>query len=234
VSNADGEAGDREVLAFDLYGTLLDPIAIASELGQVLGDADGREAARLWRLKQLEYTFRLTAMGQYEDFGWVTERALGFALAALGVSLPAGQARRLVELYDYLQPFPDAAPALRGLAERGYELAVLSNGTPAMIGNCLANSGLSEFFGHRVSVDEVRVFKPSPVVYRHAAGRLAVPIERVRLVTSNAFDSVGASAAGLRTAWVNRSAAPFDTIGAQPDLTVPALDQLPAALADAR
>jgi hypothetical protein len=30
---------------------------------------------------------------------------------------------------------------------------------------------------------------------------------------------------------VNRSAAPFDTIGAPPDLTVPALDLLPAALA---
>ena len=44
------------------------------------------------------------------------------------------------------------------------------------------------------------------------------------------FDSVGASAAGMRTAWVNRSAAPFDTIGAQPDLTLPALDRLPAAL----
>jgi len=44
VSNADGESGDREVLAFDLYGTLVDPIAVASELGQVLGDADGRDA----------------------------------------------------------------------------------------------------------------------------------------------------------------------------------------------
>ena len=53
---------------------------------------------------------------------------------------------------------------------------------------------------------------------------------RVRLVTSNAFDCVGAGAAGMRTAWVNRSAVPFDTIGAQPDFTVPALDRLPAAL----
>jgi 2-haloacid dehalogenase len=75
------------------------------------------------------------------------------------------------------------------------------------------------------------VFKPSPVVYRHAAGRLSVPVGQIRLVTCNAFDSVGASAAGMRTAWVNRSAAPFDTIGQQPDLTVPALDRLPAALA---
>lgn len=217
-------------MAFDLYGTLVDPIAIAGELGRLLGDADGREAAGLWRSKQLEYSFRLTAMGRYEDFCWVTARALDFALASVGGRLPDGQAERLVELYDHLRPFPDAVPAMRALADLKYELAVLSNGTPAMIGNCLDNSGLGEFFGQRISVDEVRAFKPSPVVYRHAAERLSVTAGQVRLVTSNAFDCVGASAAGMRTVWVNRSAAPFDTIGAQPDLTVPALDRLPAAL----
>jgi len=221
----------REALAFDLYGTLVNPIAIAGELGRILGDSDGREAARLWRLKQLEYSFRLTAMGRYEDFGWVTSRALDFALASLGARLAEGQLRRLAELYDHLEPFPDAVAALRALAGLGYELAVLSNGTPAMIANCLGNSGLGGFFGQRISVDEVRVFKPSPVVYRHAAGRLSVPVGQVRLVTSNAFDCVGAGAAGMRTAWVNRSATPFDTIGQPPDLTVPALDRLPAALA---
>jgi 2-haloacid dehalogenase len=113
----------------------------------------------------------------------------------------------------------------------GYQLAVLSNGTPAMIRNCLGNSGLGDFFGQQISVDEVRVFKPSREVYQHAAGRLSVPVGQVRLVTSNAFDCVGASAAGMRTAWVNRSAAQFDSIGQPPDLTVPALGQLPAALA---
>ena len=223
---------DREVLAFDLYGTLVDPLAISSELGRILGAADGGEAVRLWRLKQLEYSFRLTAMGRYEDFGWVTSRALDFALASFGARLPNSQAQRLVELYDRLQPFPDAVPALRALVAMGYELVVLSNGTPAMIGNCLVNGGLAEFFGQQISTDEVRVFKPSPVAYRHAADRVSRPVGQVRLVTSNAFDCVGASAAGMRTAWVNRSAAPFDTIGQPPDLTVPALDRLPAALAD--
>ena len=117
----------REVLAFDLYGTLVDPIAISGELGQVLGEPDGGEVARLWRSKQLEYSFRLTAMGQYADFRWVTARALDFALASIGVSLPDGQTQRLTELYDRLEPFPDAAPALRTLAGSGYVLAVLSN-----------------------------------------------------------------------------------------------------------
>jgi 2-haloacid dehalogenase len=221
---------DREVLAFDLYGTLVDPIAISSELGEILGESDGGEAARLWRLKQLEYSFRLTAMGHYEDFRWVTARALEFALGSVGASLPASRVEQLIELYDHLRPFPDAAPALRALTDNGYELAVLSNGSPAMIRNCLGNSGLAEFFGQLISVDEVRVFKPSPVAYRHAARRLALPIGQIRLVTCNAFDSVGASAAGMSTAWVNRSAVPFDTIGQQPDLTVPSLDRLPAAL----
>ncbi len=222
---------NREVLAFDLYGTLVDPIAISSELDRVLGGSDGQEAARLWRLKQLEYSFRLTAMSRYEDFRWVTSRALDFALASVGIRLPDEQARRLVELYDHLQPFPDAVPALRALASMGFELAVFSNGTPAMIGNCLENSGLTGFFGQRISVDEVRVFKPSPAAYRHAAGRLSRSAGQIRLITSNAFDSVGASAAGMRTAWVNRTDAPFDTIGSRPDLTVPALDRLPAELA---
>jgi 2-haloacid dehalogenase len=231
ASATNGSAGRRELLVFDLYGTLVDPVAIAAELGQLLGEAGGREAAGLWRAKQLEYSFRLTAMGRYEDFRWVTARALDFALASVGARLPEGQAERLVELYDHLRPFPDAAPALRALAGLGYELAVFSNGTPEMIGNCLGNSGLGEFFGQRISVDEVRSFKPSPVVYRHAAERLSVPAGKVRLVTSNAFDCVGAGAAGLHTAWVNRSGAPFDTIGADPDLTVAALDRLPAALA---
>ena len=222
---------DREVLAFDLYGTLVDPIGISSELGRVLGGSDGGEAAGLWRLKQLEYSFRLTAMSHYEDFRWVTSRALDFALASVGARLRDEQVRRLVGLYDHLQPFPDTAPALRALAGMGFELAVFSNGTPAMIGNCLENSGLAGFFGQRISVDEVRVFKLSPAAYRYAAERLSRPAGQVRLVTSNAFDSVGASAAGMRTAWVNRSGAPFDTIGAQPDLTVSALDRLPAELA---
>jgi FMN phosphatase YigB (HAD superfamily) len=56
----------------------------------------------------------------------VTSRALEFAFASTGVSLPGEQARQLTGLYDELPPFPDAVPALRALAGLGYELAVFS------------------------------------------------------------------------------------------------------------
>jgi 2-haloacid dehalogenase len=60
-----------EVLVFELYGTLVDPQAIAADLSELLG-TDGGEVARLWRAKQLEYSFRLTVMESYRDFGEVT------------------------------------------------------------------------------------------------------------------------------------------------------------------
>jgi hypothetical protein len=67
-----------EVLALDMYGTLVDPIRITTALDQVApGDSD--RLAALWRSTQLEYTFRLAAMGAYEDFELVTRKALDHA-----------------------------------------------------------------------------------------------------------------------------------------------------------
>jgi HAD superfamily hydrolase (TIGR01493 family) len=60
-----------EVLVFDLYGTLVDPLAIAADLTELL-DTGGSEVSRLWRAKQLEYSFRLTVMDSYRDFRAVT------------------------------------------------------------------------------------------------------------------------------------------------------------------
>jgi 2-haloacid dehalogenase len=186
----------REVLAFDLYGTLVDPLALSSELGRVLGDSDGREAARLWRLKQLEYTFRLTAMSRYEDFRWVTSRALDFALASVGARVPSEQAQRLVELYDHLQPFPRRRPRAAGARRHGVRASGAFQRDPRHDQELPCQQRSGGFFGQRISVDEVRVFKLSPVVYRHAAGRLSVPVGQIRLVTSNAFDSVGPARPG--------------------------------------
>jgi 2-haloacid dehalogenase len=64
-----------EALAFDLYGTLVDPLRIAQQLERCLGSA-AQGTADLWRRKQLEYSFRLTAMQRYEDFEQVTAKAL--------------------------------------------------------------------------------------------------------------------------------------------------------------
>jgi 2-haloacid dehalogenase len=207
-----------EVLVFDLYGTLVDPLAISAALAENLPEEVAAEVARTWRQKQIEYSFRLTMMQRYRDFEWVTARALDFALLAHGMRLPDAAYGRVLERYDAPEPFPDVEPGLRLLAEAGHQLYVLSNGSPEMLQRCLLNSGLVDHFTAWISVDAVGAFKPVPEVYRHAATILGRPVDDLRLVSCNPFDVVGGKAAGMRTAWVNRSGGPFDTIGEWPDV----------------
>jgi 2-haloacid dehalogenase len=220
----------RDVLVFDLYGTLVDPLAISAELERVLPPDDARLLARTWRAKQLEYSFRLTVMQRYQDFGWVTERSLEFALLECGLDMSSTERAEALARYDALEPFPDVIPGLEMLATMGHETALLSNGSPSMLSACLGNSGLRAHLPQVISVDTVRAFKPHPAVYRSAARALNRPVGETRLVSCNPFDVNGAAAAGMRTAWINRSGGPFDTIGAQPDVTVASLTELASVL----
>ena len=215
-----------ELLAFDLYGTLVDPIGISDALRARLPDDDALAVAQLWRTTQIDYAFRLTIMERYEDFAWVTARALEFALDACGHALSADEQRALMDQYDALAPFPDVLPGLRSLQSRGVEMMVLSNGSERMIRACLQRSGLAPSFSRWMSVDEVRAYKPDPRVYRRAAEVAGRPIGEIRLISSNPFDIAGASAAGMRTAWVDRSARPVDRLGAAPDRVVARITDL--------
>src|SRR4249920_1164127 len=65
---------------FDAYGTLFDVHAAIGRHRAAVG-ADADRFSDLWRSKQLEYTWTLTAAGRYEDFWELTQRALDFAFA---------------------------------------------------------------------------------------------------------------------------------------------------------
>lgn len=213
-----------EALAFDLYGTLVDPLRIWRQLERDLGESAVR-AAEVWRMKQLEYTFRLTAMEQYQDFEQVTRLSLDYALAAVGHDLGHEQRQALLAEYDRLEPFPDVLEGLRQLAS-AHTLAVFSNGTPRMLQAVVQSAGLADWFRALISVDEVRTYKPSPRVYQHAARRLGRPLAEVRLVSSNPFDVIGAAAAGMQVAWVDRAAGLFDPLAERPALVVATVSEL--------
>jgi len=218
-----------EALAFDMYGTLVDPLGIETRLEPHVGP-DASRIARSWRETQLRYTALLTVMGRYENFRWVTARALDHALAAAGSELGGEAKRELLAAYDELEAFPDVRPGLERLRAARHELFVFSNGTADMIERVVATAGIGDCFQDHVSVDEVAAYKPSPRVYRHAAERIGRPIGAVRLVSSNPFDVIGAASAGMRTAWVDRATAAFDPLGPRPELTVRELGELTQAL----
>ncbi len=79
------------VLAFDVYGTLIDTAGVTEELRDIIGDrAPG--FAQLWRDKQLEYSFRRALMQNYADFSVCTRQALEYTGKQLGVALSVSPA----------------------------------------------------------------------------------------------------------------------------------------------
>ena len=218
-----------EALAFDMYGTLVDPVGISKQLERYLPEQALR-LSEVWRQKQLEYTFRLAAMERYEDFEQVTRNALDYALAVVGRELRSEQKDALIAQYNNLERFPDVEPGLERLKEAGHQMIIFSNGAPHMLQALMDAAELRPYFQGFVSVDEVKTYKPSPKTYRHAARRLERPIGEVRLVSSNPFDDIGAETAGMKSAWVDRSGGLFDTLGSPPEIVVGTLTELADAL----
>ena len=215
-----------KAFVFDAYGTLFDVHSVV-EAGRAV-TADPQALSTLWRQKQLEYTWLRTLMGRYEDFWAVTEAALRFALNRLGIRAGEESVRRLMDAYLSLATFPEVKGALAALADT--PLGILSNGSPPMLEAAVRSSGLGGIFRHVLSVDAVRAYKPSPVVYELGTQVFGLPAGEILFVSSNAWDVSGAKAFGYRCCWCNRLGAPMERLGVSPDLEVRGLDEILAKL----
>lgn len=220
-----------EAVAFDVYGTLVDPLEMQERLRPTVGEGLAEPVAKLWREKQLEYAFRRGLMRRYENFDVCTRQALDYAAQALGIELSDAERERLIEEYVSLSPFPDVAPGLEAMKEAGHDLVAFSNGVEATLRTLLERAGILPLLDGVVSVDDLSSFKPDPEVYRYLCRRLGRSPSEVRLVSSNPFDVIGAENVGLKTAWVRRNPnTPFDPWGVDPDLVVGDLPTLASKL----
>lgn len=219
-----------EAIAFDVYGTLVDPLEIGGRLRPIVGEL-AEPMAKLWREKQLEYTFRRGLMHRYENFDVCTRQALDHTASVLGIELSADDRGRLIEEYGSLSPFADVAPGLQEMRSPGRTLVAFSNGVEATVRALLERAGVLPLLDDVVSVDGVSSFKPNPEVYAYLCRKLDKPTSEVRLVSSNPFDVIGAKSAGLKTAWVRRNPdTPFDPWDIEPDLVASDLQDLAARL----
>ena len=208
---------------FDAYGTLFDVHSVV-EAGRVI-TGDPVALSTMWRQKQLEYTWLRALMGTYADFWVVTEAALRYTIRRLGLTASEAQVRRLMEAYLSLACFPEVKAALRPLA--GRPRAVLSNGTPSMLAAAVTASGLTPLLEHVISVDRVKTYKPSPLVYALGPETLGVSAGELLFVSSNGWDVAGAKAFGYQVAWCNRTGAPEEELGVRPDLVIDSLEKIP-------
>ena len=191
---------------FDAYGTLFDVhAAIARHRGAAGPEAD--RFSEIWRTKQLEYAWLLSAAGHYVDFWTLTERALDYAFARMP-SVDRALRARLLDAYFKLEAFPDARAALSALKAKGMRTAILSNGNPRMLEGAVTAAGIGADLDAVFSVDTIRIFKPRREVYALVTDAFRLAPAEVAFVSSNRWDVMGATAFGFRCVWVNRANAP--------------------------
>jgi 2-haloacid dehalogenase len=215
------------VCIFDAYGTLFDVHAPVLQAAGGLGDKAASFTLH-WREKQLQYTWLRSLMGVHADFWQITSDALDHTMATFGIDdRPLHQ--RLMALYLTLDAFADALPCLSQLRGRGMRMAILSNGSPAMLDGAVRAAGLASVFEKVISVEEVGIYKPSRRVYRHAQQKLALAAPQdVCFVSANSWDAQAAASFGFQAVRINRSATPPDHIPGRPAIELRTLAELPA------
>jgi 2-haloacid dehalogenase len=164
-------------------------------------------------------------MGDYTNFWHVTGDALDYAMATHGLSDVRLRAQ-LMDVYLSLNAFSEVKQTLETLRERGYQTAILSNGSPEMLVSATRSAGIYSLFDALLNVDTVGVFKPDARVYRLATEHFDVRPDQVAFQSSNGWDIAGASYFGFKTIWINRYKKQRETLPHGPAAEVSSLDAM--------
>ena len=226
--------GDLHAVAFDLDNTLWDvgPVIVRAEqsLHAWLRANCPRITERLSAEDMLAARERLARSEPHNAHDFTYLRIAALAAHARECGYEQAVAERAFEVFftarNDLQPYPDVRPALERLLLR-YALASLSNGNAD-----LQLIGLARFFSVSLNARQIGVAKPHLRCFRQLAADLRVQPRNILYVGDDPFlDVQAARAAGLRTAWMNRSRAPWPAELAPADLNVADCMQLADLLA---
>ena len=156
----------------------------------------------------------------------MTADGLDFAISAVG-GVDDGIRQKLLDAYMTLDAYPEVRDVLASLKEGGARLAILSNGSPAMLDAAVTSSGIADLLDASLSIEDVGVYKPDPKVYQLAVDRLGVASDEISFQSSNRWDIAGAKAFGFRCVWINRFGQPDEFADISPDHVLTSLSPLP-------
>lgn len=198
------DAGSVDVLAFDIFGTVVDwHGSIAREMAQLHPQVDGDAFARAWRAGYQPAMARVRS----GELGWTLiddlhRMILDAILPQFGLEhLDEAARSHLNRVWHRLDPWPEAVAALQRLKRR-YVLATLSNGNIGLLTRMARRAGLP--WDCVLSAEVFRAYKPDPATYLGVAKVFDLQPQQVMLVAAHHDDLAGARACGLRTAYIER------------------------------
>ena len=212
-----------KAIIFDAYGTLFDVNSAAEKCKDKIGDK-WEGFANFWRTTQLEYTWLRSLMKRHKDFWQVTEDSLDKSMNAFKID--KSMKNELLNLYKVLNTFPEVKDVLNKLKEKNYKLAILSNGTPALLNELVKSNNLDNIFDDIFSIEEVGIYKPDAKVYDMPIKKYKIQKEEVVFLSANTWDISGGGNYGYSSIWVNRNNSIFDNLDYKPKDEVKNLNQL--------
>ena len=202
-----------KAIIFDAYGTLFDVNSAAEKCKGKIGDK-WEDFANYWRTTQLEYTWLRSLMNRHKDFWKITEDSLDKSMKFFKID--NSMRNDLLDLYKVLSPFSEVKETLNKLKKKDFKLAILSNGTPSLLGNLVKNNNLENIFDDIFSIEEVGIFKPDSKVYELPVNKYNIKKDEILFLSANTWDVSGGGNYGFNSVWVNRNKNIFDNLDYQP------------------
>ena len=212
-----------KAIVFDAYGTLFDVNSAAERCKSKLGNK-WESFANFWRTTQLEYTWLRSLMKKHKDFWQVTEDSLDKSMKVFNID--NNLKNELLNLYKILSPYPEVKKVLTNLKEKKFKLAILSNGTPKLLGELVKNNNLNNLFDDLFSVEEVKIYKPDSRVYDLPIKKYNIKPNEIIFLSANTWDVSGGGNFGYNSIWVNRNKSHFDNLDYLPKNEIVNLTQL--------
>lgn len=211
-------------LIFDINETLLDMDQVKSAVASALGND---ALVPLWFSTLLHYSLVETTYERFHDFSDIGAAAMVMVGHSQGITLDMETARSyIVPAMTSIPPHPDVITGLTRLKKAGFSLVALSNSSKAGLAHQLENAKLAPLFDSILSVESVRKYKPSASVYHWACNQIAAKRQDTMMVAAHGWDTSGAKAAGLLSAFVARPGKMEYPLGLPADMTVKDIQHL--------
>lgn len=219
------------VIVFDVNETLSDMSGLGATFASLGLSPD---LAATWFSGLLRDGFALTVTGANPDFAALARQSLHGVLQARGVDDVDAGVDTVMGAFTQLPVHDDVVEAVRTLAAAGIRLVTLSNGSTSVAQGLFERNGIADCFERLLSVADARAWKPAKSAYEYALAQCGATAAETMLVAVHPWDIHGACAAGLSTAFVNRTGVPYPDYFDPPDVQVTSLVQLVATLVRGR
>ncbi|MBU2976703.1 haloacid dehalogenase type II [Alteromonas sp. C1M14] len=214
-----------KVIFFDVNETLLDLTAMKESVGEALNGR--RDLLPLWFSTMLHHSLVDSTTQRFHTFGEIGVAALLMVAEIEGIPLTQKQAKEaIVTPLRSLPPHPDVRAGLQKLKDKGYTLVSLTNSSNKGVYTQFKNADLLSFFDQRLSVEDIKKYKPDLATYAWAAKQMGIEPKDAMLVAAHGWDIAGAKQAGWQAVFIQRPGKVLYPLALEPNVVIKQLTTL--------